>query len=113
MKKEIIIILFFLFTHLLRAQDKPLRVEIEAKSNSDSYVIIPFGEKGVLLFYQSNENADRINNKWYFTLYDVNFKELWTKESPVRKDLHITAIMIYICISRIPFQYLQKEVSRY
>ena len=88
MKKEIIIILFFLFTRLLHAQDKPLRVEIEAKSNSDSYVIIPFGEKGVLLFFQSNENSDRTNNKWYFTLYDVNFKELWTKESPVRKDLH-------------------------
>ena len=75
--------------HIFAQDDKALRVEVEveAKSTSDSYVIIPFGEKGVLLFFQSNESTDRINHKWYFTLYDVNFKEKWSKEQLVPKDL--------------------------
>jgi len=68
-------------------QDKPLRVEIEAKLNSDNYVVIPFGAKGVLLFCQSNENLDKSNNKWEFTLYNTDFKEVWTKEEAVLKDL--------------------------
>jgi len=87
MKKTILYISLILFSFSLIAQDKPLRVEIEAKSNSDSYVIIPFGEKGVLLFFQSNDNADKTSNKWYFTLYDTNFKEVWTKEHPVLRNL--------------------------
>ena len=93
MKQYISISLYITFILLfpisLQAQDldKPLRVEIEAKSNSDSYVIIPFGEKGVLLFYQSNENADKGNNKWYFTFYDSNLKEKWSKEHPVLNNL--------------------------
>lgn len=73
---------------LSNAQDeKALRVEIEAKSSSDSYQIIPFGEKGVLLFFQSNESADKTNYKWYFTLYNTNFREKWSKEQLVPKDL--------------------------
>jgi len=81
-----ILFLSFLSGLSYAQNDKPLRVEIEAKSKSDSYHIIPFGEKGVILFYQGNENADKANNKWYFTLYNTNFKEVWTKEQPVAKD---------------------------
>lgn len=87
MKKIICIIYLFIIPVVLPAQEKPLRVEIEAKAGSDSYVIIPFGEKGILLFYKSNESAGKYNSKWYFTLYDTNFKEKWTKEQPVMKDL--------------------------
>lgn len=69
-------------------ENKPLRVEIEAKYSSDSYKIIPFGEKGVLLFYLSNENSiSQYPGTWYFTLYDTNFKELWTKEQIVSKEM--------------------------
>jgi len=92
MKNYILFIIFSLsctgLSLPVNAQDdKALRVEIEAKSSSDAYQIIPFGEKGVLLFFQSNESADKTNNKWYFTLYDTNFKEKWSKEQLVPKDL--------------------------
>jgi hypothetical protein len=71
--------LLFLFIHGKAQQDRPMRVEIEAKSNSDNYNIIPFGKKGVLLFYQSDVNWQQGNANWIFSLYDVNFKEKWTK----------------------------------
>ncbi len=84
MKNKNIILLFWFFitiSNLLLAQDnKPLRVEIEAKSSSDSYKIIPFGKKGVVLFYESNEINNSNNKKWFFTLYDINFKQVWSKE---------------------------------
>jgi|AntAceMinimDraft_17_1070374.scaffolds.fasta_scaffold37210_1 hypothetical protein len=85
MKNKNLILLFFLvlitISNLLLAQDnKLLRVEIEAKSGSDSYKIIPFGKKGVVLFYESNEINNSNNKKWFFTLYDINFKQVWSKE---------------------------------
>ena len=111
---------FFTFAQ----SDKPLRVEIEAKKNSDSYKIIPFGEKGVVLFFQSDENADlptlptgeaggkagKTSNKWYFTLYDTNFKEVWTKEHPVRKDLKF---MYFDYNSEFLYLYLENSTSAY
>jgi hypothetical protein len=72
----------------LAQDEKPLRVEIEAKYNSDSYKIIPFGEKGVLLFYMSNEEERKSNpGQWYFTMYDTDFKELWAKEQVISRDM--------------------------
>ncbi|MFH0866054.1 MAG: hypothetical protein V1904_07655 [Bacteroidota bacterium] len=79
---------FILSFHAYTQDEKPLRVEIEAKYNSDSYKIIPFGEKGVLLFYMSNEDERKQNpGIWYFTLYDTNFKELWTQEKVVPSEM--------------------------
>lgn len=92
MKKKFHYIFFILLIqlpHQLLSQDeKPLRVEIEAKYNSDSYKIIPFGEKGVLLFYMSNENNKQAApGKWLFTLYNTDFKEVWTKEENVSEEM--------------------------
>ncbi len=86
MKKIIIISMLALFA-LAGMTQKPLRVEIEAKSQADNYKIIPFGKKGVIVFCQSNEYSDKKNNKWYFTLYDTNFKEMWSKEQAVLRNL--------------------------
>lgn len=106
------VILFFFFpvTFSYAQHDKPLRVEIEAKSNSDSYKVIPFGEKGIILFFQSNENADKTNNKWYFTLYDTNFKEVWTKEHPVPKD---QKFMYFDYSNEFLYLYLENSTSSY
>ena len=93
MKNSFVKYLFFLsalffFCKNISAQDnKPLRVEIEAKSNSGSYVIIPFGAKGILLFYKSNETNNNDEQKWFFTLYDTIFKEVWTKQQAISKEL--------------------------
>jgi hypothetical protein len=117
--KLFVVILFSFFSVIFSfaQNDKPLRVEIEAKSNSDSYNIIPFGEKGIILFFQGNENADlptrqagKTNNKWYFTLYDTNLKEVWTKEYPVRKD---QKFMYFDYSSDFLYLYLENNTSAY
>ena len=73
-------------------QDKLIRVEIQARSGSDSYRIIPFGSKGVLLFYESNEYKSKQTKEWFFAFYDVNFEELWNKEFPVKRNMDFKKI---------------------
>ncbi|HQH19069.1 MAG TPA: hypothetical protein PKZ43_05900 [Bacteroidales bacterium] len=107
--KKLFICLFFLLLPFLSiSQDKPLRVEIEAKYNSDSYVIIPFGENGVILFSPSNENIDKTNQKWYFTLYDTDFKEVWTKEQAVNKGFRF---MFFDYSDQYLYIYLENKYS--
>ncbi len=73
--------LFLQSIALAYSQDnKPMRVELEAVSNTENYHIIPFGRRGVLLFYQTQASFIDQNTTWYFSLYDVNFKEIWTKQ---------------------------------
>lgn len=68
------------------AQDsKPLRVEIEAKKNSNSYNIVPLGKSGLIIFYQTDEKSEG-NRIWEFTKYSTDLKEEWTKEVPVDKS---------------------------
>lgn len=71
------VILFFMAFEAGIAQQKQLRIEIEAKSESDAYNIIPFGNKGVLLFFKYSTKGDRLYENYNFTMYSTSFKELW------------------------------------
>lgn len=66
------------------AQQKQLRIEIEAKSESDAYNIIPFGNKGVLLFFKYSDKKDKMYENYNFTMYSTNFKELWEQTINVK-----------------------------
>ncbi len=80
-QRFVVIVIFFYSCFGAFAQsEKPMRIEIEAKTNADDYNIIPFGKKGILLFYQSVASFSEGNGMWIFSLYDVNFKEVWTKQ---------------------------------
>ncbi len=67
--------------------DKPLRIEIPARSVNETYRIIPCGSKGMILFFRSQEVADESNVKWYFSLYDTNLQLLWVKSIPLLNDM--------------------------
>jgi hypothetical protein len=69
-----------------------MRVEIESKSGSDSYRIMPFGKHGVLLYYLSNERTATQNKQWFFTLYDVNFRELWHRVIEISDNMKLKAV---------------------
>ncbi|HNW99026.1 MAG TPA: hypothetical protein PKK00_11510 [Bacteroidales bacterium] len=116
MKKNIFYFLLLfcstnVFVNIYAQKDKPLRVEITAKYNSDSYKIIPFGEKGVMLFYLGNDDNKRQDpGKWYFTLYNTNFSELWTKEQIVPKDMQF---MFFDYSERYLYLYFENNNSSY
>jgi len=67
--------------------DRPVRVEIPARSTDETYHIIPVNSTGVLLYFKSVETVNDSLTKWYFSLYDENLHPLWVKSIPVRTGL--------------------------
>ncbi|MCX6245211.1 MAG: hypothetical protein NTU98_10960 [Bacteroidetes bacterium] len=67
--------------------DKPLRIEIPARSTEETYRIVPLDTTGVLLFFKSVETIHDSLTKWYFSLYDKNLRLRWIKSVPVRTGL--------------------------
>ncbi|MEI6122129.1 MAG: hypothetical protein WCQ95_00735 [Bacteroidota bacterium] len=109
-KSFIYILLVFRCITLSYAQEnKPMRVELEAVANTENYHIVPFGEKGVLLFYQSLTSYTDENITWYFSLYDVNFKEIWTKKYTDNRYMHFR---LYNKDNKNLYLFLQKAVNK-
>ncbi|NVO03774.1 MAG: hypothetical protein HXX09_13840 [Bacteroidetes bacterium] len=110
----VLFIIIFASFNLFAQKEKPIRVEIEAKSNSDSYKIIPFGKKGVVLFYQSDEVIDKQNYRWYVTLFDTKFKEVWSSEFPVFKSMDLrffdyNETKVYLYLEKKKENYLKAD----
>jgi len=63
----------------------PTRVEFDARA--DVFDLIPCGNKGALMFYESAKQVDGQNKAWVFIFYDKNLKALWSKEIPVIQNL--------------------------
>jgi hypothetical protein len=56
---------------------RPMRIELPARTDTRVYHLEPLKDKGLLLFYESNEINEKGNRKWYFNLYDTLFNERW------------------------------------
>jgi len=69
--------------------DRPVRVEIPARSTEETYHIVPVHQTGVLLYYRSVETLDDTLTKWYFSLYDTDLHPVWVKSLPVRTGLEV------------------------
>jgi hypothetical protein len=68
------------------APEKPLRIEIQARSVNETYRVILCGTNGLVMFFRSQEVADAARTKWYFTCYDTNFRQRWTKDVALFND---------------------------
>lgn len=66
--------------------DKPLRIEIPARSVNETYRVIPCGTNGLIIFFRSEEIAPNGQIKWYFSCYDTNLQQLWVKSVPLFSD---------------------------
>jgi len=90
-----ILLLFVCFSNLSPAQrpqkeadpDQPLRIEIPAKSDNETYQVIPCDSTGTLLFFKSLETVDENRTRWYFSFYDKNLQSIWVKSVPVLSSL--------------------------
>jgi hypothetical protein len=96
--RYIFILLLFINTGIVQAQnvsEQPaskngqiVRLEIETRQDSEPFNLIPFGNAGMLLFYQSVvATEDKDHTVWIFKLYDVNLNQVWIQELPIIKEL--------------------------
>jgi hypothetical protein len=87
--RYLVFILLVLMAGTIRAQQEqeisgsPLRIEIPATSDAETYTVIPCGTTGMVIFYQSIEVDESQRIRWYFTLYDKHLQPLWTKGVPL------------------------------
>ncbi len=82
LKSFFTIMLIFMVVTAFSQKSQPLRVEIEAKRNSDNYNIVPLGKDGLIMFYESDEKS-KGKKMWEFTKYNTELKEDWTQEIPI------------------------------
>ena len=66
---------------------QPVRIEVPGDLNADVYQIEPVGEKGVMVFYETNETDDKGNRLWYFALLDTKLQQKWLKSVPLDTKL--------------------------
>ncbi len=76
------------FSSMLFAQsgNAPFRFEMEAEDGVYPYEVISLGEKGFLVYYES-DIISRTTARWSFVQFDVFFKKLWKKEVILNRDL--------------------------
>jgi hypothetical protein len=67
-------------------KDAPLRVEIKANSDDETYRIQTYKENGIIIFYKSVETVQDTATNWYFSFYDKNLQQGWIRSVPVQSD---------------------------
>ncbi|MCF8235751.1 MAG: hypothetical protein K9G67_12300 [Bacteroidales bacterium] len=127
---KIILITLFLFSLAFpaRTQD-PLRVEIKAKMENDVFNLMPCGEHGLLVFYQSIRMQDEKQRLWIFTFYDESLEPQREYEVPLAEGVFykeyltdsLAGYMIFhnpnnikddeFNLQVVKFDYLQKQFS--
>lgn len=73
----ILLSLILLTNHGLAQSYDAMRLELPSKSTEKSHHIELLGEKGLLIFFESNELSDESERKWFFHFQSVELEEKW------------------------------------
>lgn len=87
--KYIIFLILFLSTNcsdLFSQADPPLRIEIDTKSDEANYQVLPCGQDGALMFYQTTLTEDDYNF-WIFVLHNKFLQEAWKIDVPIYENM--------------------------
>ena len=68
------------------SKDAPLRVEIRANSDEETYRVQPYDARGIVIFYKSVETVRDTATNWYFSFYDKNLQQGWIRSVPIQSD---------------------------
>lgn len=91
--------------------EESARVEIQARSDQESYRLVACGRDGAMVFYKSVENADEQRVKWYFSFYDQDLKQKWVKSMPLQADLDYRFKLFWRDTLFLVFAYTGKQKS--
>lgn len=63
-------------------RDNPLRVELNANLDMESYNLVPCGENGLLVFFESDKKGSKLDTRlWHFAFYDKNLMQKWLADT--------------------------------
>lgn len=79
-------VIISLFSSSLAGQgNKPVRLEIPVKDDTEVYRVVPAGEFGVMIIYLSSETDENQQMLWVTAMLDRNLKEIWRQSIPLPK----------------------------
>ena len=88
LKYILIVLLFVGLANVIYGQKfQPVRLEVPSDINVESFHVEVLGEKGVLIFYESNEITNDNQRKWFFGLFNTTLKQQWLKFIPLADKL--------------------------
>ena len=61
----------------------PVRLEVPSSIDVETFHVEPVDNRGVLIFYESNEVSNDGLRKWYFGLFNTKMKQEWLKFLPL------------------------------
>ncbi len=61
----------------------PIRLEVPQNIDAETFHVEPVDNRGVLIFYESNEVNNENLRKWYFGLFNTKMKQEWMKFLPL------------------------------
>jgi hypothetical protein len=88
MLRYLAILLFTIISASLTGQtdSNPLRIELDARPNTEPYQIVPMGGYGMIIILKTNEFEDRNKRKWVFGYYDTIMKVQWEFIVPLLRN---------------------------
>ena len=63
-----------------------IRMEV-ASGNTDNFHMVPMGQNGLLVFYETNQLDHEGKRLWYFALFDTHLKQKWLRPVPLTDKL--------------------------
>ncbi|NCA86758.1 MAG: hypothetical protein EOM83_14510 [Clostridia bacterium] len=107
-------LLYFFFLMMaaptLWAQDDDAPVRVEFGANAEVFQVVPCGEAGVLMFYESVKQIENQTKAWIFIFYDTYLNPVWSKEIPVYNDFGYAKS--YVSDGRIYLTWLKNTKPR-
>lgn len=93
MRKFLFILFVLLYSNLihnLSAQDnKPVRMEIPVKDDTEIYKVVPCESNGLMIIYLSADNDEEGNMVWIAALLDKELKETYRMSVPLPKGFSL------------------------
>ena len=89
----LLLVVFFSGIQFLCAQKKSknsprlIRMEV-ASGNTDNFHMVPMGQNGVLVFYETTRLDEEGKRLWYFALFDTHLKQQWLRPVPLTDNLY-------------------------
>lgn len=107
-------LLYFFFlmmtTPALWAQDDEAPVRVEFGANAEVFQVVPCGDAGVLMFYESVKQLENQTKAWIFIFYDTRLNPVWSKEIPVYNDFGYA--QSYVSDGRVYLTWLKNSKPR-
>ena len=81
--KKFLLFLVLAIPLILKGQSGLVRVELEAALNSNIYQVVPCGDQGVLVFFETKDEVGENSKNWHFMFYDPDMARVWEADIAV------------------------------